>query len=81
MCRFLTHRYSSDNFATLMLKEVEAMRGSTSDLTGSRRTRQSVVNMAEWPIKFTSGAKPGKALKRKSDAADKSKYEKNRKRD
>lgn len=57
------------------------MRGSTSDLTGSRRTRQSMVNMAEWPIKFTSGAKPGKALKRKSDAADKSKYEKNRKRD
>lgn len=37
--------------------------------------------MAEWPLKFTSGAKPGKALKRKSDAADKSKYEKNRKRD
>lgn len=68
-------------YNTLMLKEVEAMRGSTSDLTGSRRTRQSVVNMAEWPIKFTSGAKPGKALKRKSDAADKSKYEKNRKRD
>lgn len=31
MCRFLMHRYSSDNFPTLMLKEVEAMRGSTSD--------------------------------------------------
>lgn len=37
--------------------------------------------MVEWPIKLTSGAKPGKALKLiKSDAADKSKYEKNRKR-
>lgn len=33
-----------------------------------------------WPIKFEVGAKPGKALKRKNES-DKSKYEKNRKRE